>query len=158
MDRGMDRWKICAALSRRPKAAKGWTAKCLCGPSCVQAEPRGRQLLSHALLPVAGRLQTSCIVLLSPAAAAAELLLRSHMQGGRGSPPAPSQKPADPPGSIRLEARSSLPGRRAGSGTRSLSLWCLSPRGKLSASLPELQRDWCQKKSWQPVWGSASRR
>lgn len=36
-------------------------------------------------------------------------------------------------------------------------LGCLGPRGKLSANLPELQRDRCQKKSWQPARGSASR-
>lgn len=35
-------------------------------------------------------------------------------------------------------------------------LGCFSPRGKLSANLPELQRDRCQKKSWQPARGSAS--
>lgn len=31
-----------------------------------------------------------------------------------------------------------------------------APGGKLSANLPELQREGCQKKSWQPARGLAS--
>lgn len=84
---------------------KGLMVKCLCGPSCAQAEPHGGQLLSHMLSMVAGCFQTSCIVQLSPAAAAAKLLLGSRMQGGV----LPSQKLAAPPGSVQLEA-GSLPG------------------------------------------------
>lgn len=118
----------------------------------AQAEPRGGQLLSHTLLPVAGRLQTSCIALLSPAAAAAELLLGSHTQGGAP----PSQKP---PGSIRLEAGTlsgAVPWDAGLAPAQKPGPWCLSPWRKLSVNLPGLQRDWWQKKIWKPGQGLAS--
>lgn len=103
------------------------------------------------LPPVAGRLQTSCITLLNPAAAAAELLLGSHTQGGVP----PSEKP---PGSIRLEAGTLLGAVRWDAGlalAQKRSLCCLSPWGKFSVTLLGLQRDWWQK-IWKPVQGLAS--
>lgn len=41
-------WKICASLSRHPEAVKGWTAKCLCGPSHAGRAPWRAALLPHA--------------------------------------------------------------------------------------------------------------
>lgn len=122
-------------LSPRTRRA-GWSSACVVPPA--PAEPRGGQLLSHTFPPVAVCLRTSCIALPGPAAAAP----RSCWGLARrvGLPPLKILQTLPAASGWRQEpCQERSPGMLGW--LRHAEPAPVAPQGKLSANLPELERD-----------------